>query len=267
MPAAERPIQQLLDLTGQVALVTGGSGWLGAAFSRALAEAGARVIVTSRTADKAAAFAATLPGTGHLGRALDLDDTDSLPAFITEVVAAAGQLDILVNNAYGAPRALLETATAADFDQAYHVGVSAGFILARAVYDHLRQRSAPGSIINIASMYGLVGSYPSAYAGFDMNSPPPYHALKGALLQLTRHLAVYWAPAGVRVNCISPGPFPSAATQQNLPDFVKRLETHVPLGRIGAPEELKGVVVLLASEAGRYITGQNFVVDGGWTAW
>ena len=116
-------------------------------------------------------------------------------------------------------------------------------------------------------MYGVVASYPDAYEGFDINSPPTYHGLKGGLVHLTRHLAVYWAKDNIRVNAICPGAFPSQRVHDDLPQFIERLEQKVPMGRMGKPHELKGLVVLLASEAGSYLTGQNILVDGGWTAW
>lgn len=264
---SERSVHQLLDLTGKVAIVTGAAGWLGSAMSRALAEAGATLVVTSREEAKAQEFAATLPGSGHIGLALSQEDTDQIPAFVAEVVEKLGRVDVLVNNAYGTTAPTIDSATAEDFDRAYHAGVTAYFFLARAVADHLRSRNAPGSIINIASMYGVVASYPDAYTGLPINSPPNYHGLKGGLIHLTRHLAVYWAKDRVRVNAISPGAFPSPRVRGSQPEFIERLNGKVPLGRMGEPEELKGLVVLLASDAGNYITGQNILVDGGWTAW
>jgi NAD(P)-dependent dehydrogenase (short-subunit alcohol dehydrogenase family) len=263
----ERTIHQLFDLSGRVAVVTGAAGWLGAAMSRALAEAGARLVVTSRDGAQAAEFAATLPGEGHIGLAFHQDDTDSIPAFVADVVARTGRIDVLVNNAYGGTAPSIDTATAEDFDRAYHTGVTAYFLLAREVVFHLRERRAPGSVINIGSMYGVVASYPDAYTDLPINSPPNYHGLKGGIVHLTRHLAAYWAADGVRVNTISPGPFPSPKVKDRLPEFIQRLDAKVPMGRMGLPEELKGVVVLLASDAGSYITGQNILVDGGWTAW
>jgi len=264
---SERSVHQLLDLTGKVAIVTGAAGWLGSAMSRALAEAGATLVVTSREEAKAQEFAATLPGNGHMGLALSQEDTDQIPAFVAQVVEKLGQVDVLVNNAYGTTAPTIDSATAEDFDRAYHAGVTAYFLLARAVADHLRSRNAPGSIINIASMYGVVASYPDAYTGLPINSPPNYHGLKGGLVHLTRHLAVYWAKDRVRVNAISPGAFPSPRVRGSQPEFIERLNGKVPMGRMGEPEELKGLVVLLASDAGNYITGQNILVDGGWTAW
>lgn len=267
MNTPERNVMELFSLQGKVAIVTGACGWLGSAMSRALAEAGARVVVTSRDAEKSAQFAITLPGSGHLGLGFNQSETETIPSFVAEVVGKMGQIDGLVNNAYGGTAPNIDTATAEDFDRAYHVGVTAYFLLARDVMLHLRQREAPGSIINIASMYGVVASYPSAYEGLPVNSPPNYHALKGGVVHLTRHLAAYWAKYNIRVNAISPGPFPKPAIRDRITGFIPRLEEKVPLGRMGRPEELKGVVVLLASDAGSYITGQNLLVDGGWTAW
>jgi gluconate 5-dehydrogenase len=267
MNDAERNVIDLFSLRGRVAIVTGACGWLGSAMSRALAEAGATMVVTSRDAQLATRFAETLPGEGHIGVGFEQGETDTIPGFVAEVVRRLGRVDVLVNNAYGATAPDIDDATAEDFDRAYHVGVTAYFLLAREVMVHLRERKAPGSIINIASMYGVVASYPSAYESLPVNSPPNYHGLKGALVHLTRHLAAYWAKYDIRVNAISPGPFPKPDTRERLPEFIDRLEQKVPLGRMGRPVELKGAVVLLASDAGSYITGQNLLVDGGWTAW
>src|SRR5262249_20013282 len=120
------------------------------------------------------------------------------------------------------------------------------------------------SIIMLGSMYGLVGSYPDAYKGICAASPAAYHALKGGVIHLTRHLAVYWAKAGIRVNCLSPGPFPGPSAPAALR---ARLQTKCPMNRPGQPHELKGAILFLASDASSYVTGQNLVVDGGWTAW
>ena len=123
---------------------------------------------------------------------------------------------------------------------------------------------APASIVFLGSMYGLVASYPDAYEGICPASSVAYHTLKGGIIQMTRHLAAYWAADGVRVNCLSPGPFPSEHAPAGLVD---RLRTKLPMKRMGQPYELKGAVVFLASDASRFMTGQNLVIDGGWTAW
>lgn len=264
--ATQRTVQQLFDLTGRVALVTGGYGHLGSAMCRALAEAGASVVVTSRDATRACDFAQTLAQVGaarHHGIALDHMQTDSLEANFQEAVALAGSVDILVNNGHEALTADWTTVTAEEFSR--QLGNATGyFALSKLVRDHAVQRGAPASIVLMGSMYGVVGSYPDVYAGVSIASPVAYQTLKGGIIQMARHLAVYWAPDGVRVNCLSPGPFPGP----NAPaELIERLKAKSPMGRMGSPQELMGAIVFLASEASSYMTGQNLIVDGGWTAW
>lgn len=259
-------VQQLFDLTGRVALVTGGTGYLGSAIAEALAEAGATVVISSRERARAEDAARRLPttrGVEHFGVELDHMDEPSLHRGFDEAVSRAGTVDILINNGH---EALGDDWTTVSYDQfARQLANAAGyFTLARRLRDHVVERHAPGSVVNLGSMYGVVGSYPEAYAGVANASPVAYHALKGGIVHLTRHLAVYWAHDRVRVNCLSPGPFPSEKAPQEM---VARLCTKSPMGRMGRPEELKGALLLLASDAGSYITGQNLLVDGGWTAW
>ena len=258
-------LRELFSLDGKVALVTGGAGYLGLAMSEALAELGARVAIASRNLEKCQEAAARL-GPEHLAPRLDIASADSIRAVVREVIERTGRLDVLVNNAYSGPVRSIEEADEHDFEVSLRNGVTAYYVAAKAAWEFMRDHGG-GSIINIASMYGVVASYPDAYTGFDINSPPNYHALKGGLVHLTRHLAAYWAKDGVRVNAISPGPFPSPRVKDAMPEFIQRLEAKTPLGRMGLPHELKGVVLLLASDAGSYITGQNILVDGGWTIW
>jgi len=261
----EPTLSQLFSLDGKVALVTGGAGVLGTAMCRGLAQAGARVVVASRSLEKCRALAEEL-GPQHFAIAVDLGDEENTRAAIDDVVGRAGRLDVLVNNGYNGPLARLDTATADDFTRSLAVGVTGQFVAAQQAARHMRAAGG-GSIINVASMYGIVASYPEAYEGLDTCSPPNYHATKGALVQLTRHLAVYWACDGIRVNCLSPGAFPHHPLRERMPEFIQRLETHVPMKRMGEPFELMGAVVFLASDASSYCTGHNLVVDGGWTAW
>ncbi len=263
----ERTVSELFDLTGKTALVTGGTGYLGSALSRALAEAGACVVISSRDADRARQAAAALPPapTGpHHGVCLDQMDAESIRSGFAEAVEAAGSLDILVNNGLAATANDLTTVSFEEF--ARHQANNAGYFeLARLLRNHVVERGVSGSVINIGSMYGQVASYPDAYEGICPASPVAYHALKGGTIHMTRHLAVYWARDGVRVNCLSPGPFPNP---QSAPAaLIERLSRHSPVGRPGYPEELKGAIVFLASDASAYVTGQNLTVDGGWTAW
>lgn len=262
----EPTIQQLFDLTGRVALVTGASGHLGSSLARALAEAGASVVCSSRQLAVARESAAALPvgiGAAHHGIALDHLDEPSIERGFRQAVEAAGQVDILVNNGHAGDAHDLTNVSGADFDRMLR-NAGGYFLLARQFRNHVVERQSPGSVVLIGSMYGVVGSYPDAYEGICAASPVHYHALKGGLIQMTRHLAAYWAQDGVRVNCLSPGPFPSDKAPAAM---VERLKTKSPLGRMGHPHELKGALVLLTSDAGSYITGQNLLVDGGWTAW
>ena len=259
-------VQQLFDLTGRTALVTGASGYLGSAMSRALAEAGARVVVSSRDAQRAQKVADQLPGAegrGHLGVVLDQLDPTSIDTGFAAAVAGTGGLDILVNNGNSAVGDDLTTVGADGFEQTL-ANATGYFLLARKLRDHVVERGVPGNVVQLGSMYGQVGSYPDAYEGICPASPVAYHALKGGIIHMTRHLAVYWASDGVRVNCLSPGPFPSDAVPPELP---VRLSTKCPMGRMGKPHELKGAIVFLSSDASSYMTGQNLTIDGGWTAW
>ncbi len=258
-------LRDLLCLDGKVALVTGGAGYLGRAMCEALAELGARVAIASRNVENCQRLADDL-GEGHLALPLDISSADSIRSVVAEVIERLGGLHVLVNNAYSGPAVKLETATEDDFATSLANGVTAYFVAAQAAWRHMREHGG-GSIINIASMYGMVGSYPDAYAGTTFASPPNYHAAKGAVIHLTRHLAVYWAPDGVRVNAISPGPFPHTDQRSTFAEVMARLQAKSPMGRMGEPAEMKGAVALLASDAGSYITGHNLVVDGGWTAW
>ena len=260
-------IQKLFDLSGQVALITGASGYLGAAMSSALAEAGATVVCGSRDQGRASEAAAALPsphGARHVGVVLDQLDEQSIEAGFRQAVEQAGQVDVLVNNGQQGPPNDLTDVSPDQFKA--HLANAAGYFqLARLVRNHVVDRQVGASIVMIGSMYGVVGSYPEAYEGVCSASPVAYHALKGGVIHMTRHLAVYWADDGVRVNCLSPGAFPNP---DKVPGgLVERLVPRCPMHRMGLPHELKGAVVFLASQASSYMTGQNMLVDGGWTAW
>jgi NAD(P)-dependent dehydrogenase (short-subunit alcohol dehydrogenase family) len=259
----EPTIHELFDLTGRVVLITGGTGHLGSAMSRALAEAGATVVIASRDAERAKAAAAMLPGTDHHGVALDHMDPFAIERGFAEAVSLKGRIDVLVNNGHEAQPADWTTVTAEQFTRQL-ANATGYFLLARLLRNHAVERSAPASIVLLGSMYGQVASYPDAYEGVCPASPVAYHALKGGIVHLTRHLAAYWAADGVRVNCLSPGPFP---TDKAPPEMVERLTTKLPMKRMGRPHELKGAIVFLASDASSFITGQNLTIDGGWTAW
>jgi gluconate 5-dehydrogenase len=262
---SERTVTDLMSLCGKVALITGATGHLGGAMATALAEAGASVVVSSRRLADARAVADRLPPAElpHHAVAIDHMDETSIAAGFDAAVRAAGRIDVLVANGHEPLAADWRAVTAEQFNRQL-VNATGYFLLARLARDQLVARGAAGSIVLLGSMYGVVGSYPDAYEGIGPANPVAYQTLKGGIVQMARHLAVYWAKDRVRVNCLSPGPFPSDAAPEAL---VERLDRKCPLGRMGRPEELKGPIVFLASDASSYMTGQNLLIDGGWTAW
>jgi NAD(P)-dependent dehydrogenase (short-subunit alcohol dehydrogenase family) len=266
-PRQLRPtVKQLFDLTGRVAMVTGGTGHLGQVMAEALAEAGANVVITSRSADRAEKAAQLLPsfrGVIHCGLQLDHLDDRSVERAFAETLRTYGRIDVLINNAHDVTSKDWRSISGEEFNRQLS-NATGYFLLARLVREHAVSRATSASIVLLGSMYGVVGSYPEVYRDLSPASPAAYHALKGAIVHMARHLAVYWAPDLVRVNCLSPGPFPA---ENAVPELISRLRARCPMGRIGRPDELKGAVVFLASDASSYMTGQNLIVDGGWTAW
>lgn len=254
----------LFDLSGKSVLITGGYGHLGAAMTRGVAEFGADAYVLGRSRDK---FAQVFADQSLRIRFVECDiaDTSSIQAAYAEVTAAGGGIDVLINN--GIYFRGNDPMHVSDDDWAYSIDGAL-----TSVYRCLREagpffeKQGSGNVINIGSMYGMVSPdfavYETAPASFN---PPHYGAAKAALLQLTRYFARFLGPSGVRVNAISPGPFPNPQVQQNR-HFIEALETRTALGRIGDPSDLVGAVVYLASDASAYVTGHNLVVDGGWTA-
>jgi len=263
---SNRHIWELFSLQGKVALITGASGYLGRSLAEALAEAGASVVVSSRTREKAEVLAASLPTVQtarHSGVELDHMDEASIHNGFEEACRLAGKIDILINNG-NEPQGRDWTDVTADQFRRQLENLTGYFLLSRQFHQHVTGRQGTGSLVLIGSMYGLVGSYPDAYEGICAASPVGYHAMKGGVVQMNRHLAVYWAKDGIRVNCLCPGPFPPEWVSADLSE---RLKAKTPMGRVGTPEELKGAIVFLASDASSYLTGQNLVIDGGWTAW
>jgi NAD(P)-dependent dehydrogenase (short-subunit alcohol dehydrogenase family) len=271
MTLPPRTVPALMDLSGRVALVTGGAGHVGLASAAALAELGAAVALSDRDAEACAAavkrMAADCGGRAACVAA-DLADEAAVRGIPERVVAELGGLDILVHCAAFTGDAGLpgwvtrfEDQSPESWRAALGVNLDAVFILTQAAVPALR-RSGRGSVIAFASIYGLVGPDLRLYAGTTMGNPAAYAASKGGLLQLTRWLATVLAP-DVRVNAISPG----GLLRGQPPEFVRRYESRTPLGRLGREEDLKGAVAYLASDLSAYVTGHNLVVDGGWTAW
>ena len=257
----------LFDLDGTVAVVTGGAGWLGTAMVAALAAAGADVIAVGRSAERLRTIADAV-GSKRVETAVADVTTPAWPELVRSIGTARGRLDILVNNAHTGSGGSLRTSGPQAYLEATTLSVVAsatGINAAREGFDASVALGGSPSVINIASMYGLVAPDPGMYDDEEGRNPPYYGAAKAGLLQLTRYAAAELGPAGIRVNAITPGPFPGPDAQQNAA-FLRRLESRTLLNRVGTPEDLRTAVLFLASPASRFVTGSNIVVDGGWTA-
>ena len=268
----EVALRELFNLAGKVALVTGGARNLGFDMALALAEAGADVAITSRAAERASAAAAKIAGqTGRkvVGFACDVRSETAVAQTIDAVLQEFQAIDILVNNAGNVVSvpgtALLEDRPFDQWRETLAVNLDGAFLCSREVVAKAMKPAGKGVIINIASTAGLVGKDRRIYQGTGMGGATvDYHAARGGLIAMTRDMAVYLAPFGIRVNAISPGGFWRGHSET----FTRQYSAQVPMGRMGQDgKELKGVVVFFASEASSYVTGANLPVDGGLTAW
>ncbi len=261
-----RTVQQLFNLQGKTALVTGGSRGLGLQMAHALGEAGARVMLSSRKAADLEAAVAELQAAGIDARwvAADCADEGSITHLVDETLQRMGDIDILVNNAgatWGAPA---EDHPVAAWDKVMNLNVRGYFLLSQQVAKRsmlARQGGGTGGrIINVASIAGLGGNPPGMQT-------IAYNTSKAAVINFTRTLAGEWGPRGINVNAICPGFFPSKMTAGLLDKLGEdNLKSHAPLRRLGDDEDLKGLTLLYASDAGKHITGQWLAVDGGVSA-
>jgi NAD(P)-dependent dehydrogenase (short-subunit alcohol dehydrogenase family) len=261
-------VDELFKLKGQVAVVTGGTGHLGAAISEGFAEAKAKLYIASRDVNKCKELAKFLERKYRIkvtGISLDISSMKSVKDSFDKIVNDAGKIDILVNNAAYSSSLRIEDASEKSWLEGIDGTINGVFRCTSVVLPVMIQQRY-GSIINIASMYGMVSPDPSIYETSGFDNPPSYGAGKAAVIQFTRYVACNYAKMGIRANAISPGPFPSPEVQKNE-RFISNLIKKTPIGRIGRPEELKGVVIFLASKASSYVNGANIPVDGGWTTW
>jgi NAD(P)-dependent dehydrogenase (short-subunit alcohol dehydrogenase family) len=273
-------VRDLFRLDGRVALVTGGAGIYGFVIATALAEAGATVVIASRSLAKCEARAAELRECGYHAAALPLDlaEDDSILALRDRIVAKYGEIDIVFNNAagraagtaeeqrqagYAAPRYSMDAMSRGQWEGAMSINASGLFVCSQVFAEQMQAQGRGGSIVNISSIYGIVGPTFAIYAGTQMSNPPDYAFAKGGIINFTRYLATCYAPYGIRANCLSPGGYYTGQPEA----FVRNYEEHTPLGRMARWNDLKGAAVFLASDASQYVTGQNLAVDGGWTAW
>lgn len=254
------------SLKGRVALVTAGAGPLfGSSLSQALAEAGATVITASRSLESNREYAARLRDAGHdaHGMHFDLCDMDSIDKLRQDIISRFGRLDVLVNSALARDGHIgsFEEQSPAVWMRSAEGDFAGLFKICQSfVGDMVRQGG--GSIVNISSIYGVVSNDPTIYEGAEMKQPPSYNFVKAGMLNFTRYLACYYGKQGVRANAISPGGYFNDQPAPFLEQYCKR----VPVGRMLGNDDIQGAVVFLASDASRYVTGANLMVDGGWTA-
>ncbi len=266
-----KSLRELMDLQGRVTVITGGAGHIGLAMGEALAELGAHIVVLDSQEDSCTKACASLErkfGAQTLPIVIDLIDEKAIRSVPEAVIKRFGRIDILINCAALVGTSTLQGWTTTFLEQktdtwtkALEVNLTAPFVLIQACTPALIE-SGHGSVINIGSTYGVVGPDLSLYEGTPMGNPAAYAASKGGLIQLTRWLATNLAPK-VRVNAISPG-----GVFRNQPQtFVERYIQKTPLKRMATEEDFKGMAAYLASDLSLYVTGQNFMVDGGWTIW
>ena len=279
-PLPGKILPALFDLTGRVAILTGGAGLLGKQYTRTLLAAGARVVVADLQADAAnAAAQAAVNDAG--GESLGIGVDIARPADVERMVAAAldrwGRIDILVNNAGIDPKLdaavvqqlanTFEDYPLALWQQSLDVNLTGAFLCCQAV-GRVMVRQKGGVIVNVSSTYGVVAPDQRLYqrdgeAEQTLFKPAAYAVTKAGIAHFTRYLATYWAPHGIRVNTLTPHGVFSAQEEQ----FVRRYNDRCPMGRMARVDEMNGPLLFLVSDASSYMTGSNLVVDGGWTAW
>jgi NAD(P)-dependent dehydrogenase (short-subunit alcohol dehydrogenase family) len=270
----EKNINELFSLKGKVAVVTGALGLIGKHFCRALSEAGASVIVCDLDQKKCNDFAKTLQNS--LGVGVDITQKESVINLKDEIIKVFEKIDVLVNNAaindmFENPKAATELSKFENYpldlwNESILVNLTGTFLCSQIIGTEMAKRKS-GSIINIASTYGVVAPDQSLYRKKDgtqsFYKSAAYPVTKGAVISFTKFLAAYWGSKNVRVNSLTPGGVENKQEEFFIDNYSKR----TPLGRMAAPQDYKGALVFLASDASAYMTGSNLIVDGGWTAW
>lgn len=252
-------LKQLFDLSGRVAIVTGGSRGLGLQIAEALGEYGARLALVARKQQELDEAVRGLTDAGFEARgfAADLGNEGVPQSLVEQVLATFGRVDILVNNAGATWGARAEEYPLHGWEKVMRLNVSSAFFLTQAVARSAFLGQGGGAVVNISSITALMGHHTGQIGTVA------YNTSKGALMSMTRALAAEWGPHNIRVNALAPGYFHSKMTAATLEEHGERMIAQTPLGRLGGPDDLKGAALLLASDAGRHITGQYIVVDGG----
>ncbi len=255
-------VRELFDLQGRTAVITGGSRGLGLQIAEALGEQGAGLVLTARRQEQLddAATHLRAQGAAVMVVAGDLSEPDAVTAFVDEVLEGHEAIDVLVNNAGATWGSAAEDHPLEAWHKVIDLNLTGTFLLTQQVAARSMIPRGRGRIVNVASVAGLKGNDPR------MAGTVAYNTSKGGVIAMTRALAAEWARHGITVNAIAPGYFPTKMTRGTLDHAQQLIEDATPLGRVGGPEDLKGVAVLLASDASAYVTGQTIAVDGGITA-
>lgn len=262
-------ITDIFNLSGKTAIVTGGYGHLGKGMVNVLLSCDANVIVAGRNKEKFTNTFATYSGNNLHFHEIDIMSSESIEKCFADVHEKFGTIDILINNAHTAKGSGADDISSDDWAYTMDGVLGSVYKSIKTVMPYMKKQRS-GKIINISSMYGVVSPDLGIYEGDDCEkylNPPHYGAAKAGMIQLTKYYAVYLGKFNIQVNCLTPGPFPKEQIQKDNPEFIDRLKQKNPLNKIGVPENLAGPVVLLSSQASDFMTGQNIIVDGGWTIW
>ncbi len=263
-------MKNLFSMKGKVVVITGGAGYLGSAIVKGLIEFGAETVIADIVQKKSEELEINAEDTGKLHSfKCDISSTDSIREMIKKTADTCGKIDVLINcGVYGAgygPGSQIKHMSDVVWQKGLDGAVGTVFRCTREVVPYMEENGG-GVIVNFGSMYGMVSPDFRIYGDNPSKNPPNYGAGKAAVIQFTRYAAAQLAELNIRVNSVSPGPFPSPANRIDK-NFVSKLEGKTMMGRTGEVREIVGAVLLLASDASSFMTGSNIVVDGGWTAW
>lgn len=260
--------QKMFSLKNKVIMITGGAGHMGSSMSKALVSFGANVIMIGRNEERLRDLVIQNKPSGNNSFeyfVCDVTREEDFQDVVKKVVSNHGTIDVFINNAHSGKREKFEDLTKAAWQDGLEHTLTHYFTCLKAV-SPVMLKVGKGSIINVASLWSYLAPDQRMYLDLNNNPPIHYSVAKGGALSMTRYLATLWADKGIRVNAISPGWFPQKRGPER-PDYMHEITRRIPMGRIGQPDDLAGIVVYLASDASSYVTGQNFIIDGGYSVW